>query len=461
MEKLVRLQHVLVRQKVFVEAGRREAEYASVIDPLLKAVKEQSERLTINSARVASFLRKAAPDEAQRTALAAIIQRVIDVVLALHEVLILLPRETAEPQVFLVLQNCFGDEWRDTPVIMTNALTSYEYRIEDILDELDIGQHALEEWRRLLKGFTRGGSILAQAFIDRDNPLAWAVLAHEYGHALDKTISRQIVYGDQVVEQKAVERDPKVKWTAEVFADFVAARVLGPSSQIPILLLEMSRPLARGSHEAQSHPPTSLRLELVRAYLKQLNVNVSDFEDVFSVYEFDYAQKLALLDREEREKKNKLREVVGEFLRSNFAVIASKVDSLGLRPFGNQQLEHSKALQKKLQADLPISCRRESENTDILKRLNLLAVSRPTRDQVYDVLSEFNETPAVSSEILTAGWLYKLASFEDRLKESFPKLGSQNEGGLEIYGRYLTRVDELLLKSLELAAIRTENQAVV
>src|ERR1700690_1433510 len=81
VEKLVRLQNVLARQKVFVEAGRREAEYASVIDPLLKAVKEQSERLTINSARVASFLRKAAPDEAQRTALAAIIQRVIDVVL--------------------------------------------------------------------------------------------------------------------------------------------------------------------------------------------------------------------------------------------------------------------------------------------------------------------------------------------------------------------------------------------
>ena len=81
-------------------------------------------------------------------------------------------------------------------------------------------------------------------------------------------------------------------------------------------------------------------------------------------------------------KKNKLGKLSAS-LRSNFAVIASKVDSL-LRPFGDQELEHSKALQKKLQADLPISCRQESRHRHS-QGLNLLAVSRPTRDRVYDV----------------------------------------------------------------------------
>jgi len=305
VEKLVRLRQVLARQQVFVRAEHKESEYANVISPLLHVLADQAERLSINSDRIASFISGKSSEE-QRTALAGIIQTVINVVLTLHELLVLLPREAPEPQVFLVLQDCFKDEWRHTSVIMTNALSSYEYRIEDVLEKLeDIGQHELIHWRGLLKGFTRAGSVLAQAFVDRDNPLSWAVLAHEYGHALDEArgISRQIVHGDQAVAEKDSKKDPQVKWISEVFADFVAARVLGPASQIPVLLLEMSRPLARASDEAQTHPPTSLRLGLVREYLKQLNVGVDDFEKVFEVYEFDYAQKLLALDHGTREEK--------------------------------------------------------------------------------------------------------------------------------------------------------------
>ena len=69
----------------------------------------------------------------------------INVVQVLHEILILLPRETVEPQVFLVLQDCFKEEWQPTPVIMNNALTSYEYRIEDVLISL---KSASMNWKR-------------------------------------------------------------------------------------------------------------------------------------------------------------------------------------------------------------------------------------------------------------------------------------------------------------------------
>lgn len=212
VEKLVRLRQVLARQRIFVEAGSEKLEFPSVIDPLDKAVEEQSQTLAINSARIASFLRKQPLREGEEAALPGILQSVINVVQVLHEILILLPRETVEPQVFLVLEDCFKEEWQPTPVIMNNALTSYEYRIEDVLDELEIGQHALETWRRLLKRFTRRGSVLAQAFVDRDNPLAWPVLAHEYGHALDpdKGVSKKIVYGDNAVEKEVADRDPRV-----------------------------------------------------------------------------------------------------------------------------------------------------------------------------------------------------------------------------------------------------------
>jgi hypothetical protein len=456
VEKLVRLQQVLGRQRLFVDAREQGSGYAGVIDPLLLVLNGQAETLGRNSARISSLIRGEALDEEQRIALAGIIQAVINVVLTLHELLVLLPREAPEPQVFRVLRDCFKGEWQSTSVIMTNALSSYEYRIEDVLEKLeDIGQHELTRYKGLLKGFTRAGSVLAQAFVDRSNPLAWPVLAHEYGHALDEArgISRQLVYGSEAADRSS-NKEFLVKWVSEVFADFVAARVLGPASQIPFLLLEMTRPsLPRGLEEVRSHPPASLRLTLVREYLKHLDVATDEFDGVFAVYEFDYARKLVALDSAEREAKDQREEPIGTFLRSNFATIASAVDSLGLRSFGQQQLENAKELEKKLQLDLPISSLRYTKDDQILSELNSLIGSKSAPERVYEVLSNFNETPATSSEILTAGWLYKLASYEEHLKESFSAATSPTSASLSGYGDYLARTDELLLRSIELAAV--------
>jgi hypothetical protein len=453
VEKLVRLRQVLARQRIFVEAGREKLEFPSVIDPLDKAAEKQSETLTINSVRIASFLRKQPLREGEEAALPGILQSVINVVLGLHDALILLPRETVEPQVFRVLQDCFKEEWRPTPVVMTNALTSYEYRIDDVLDKLDIGQRELEEWARLLKGFTRGGSILAQAFMDRANPL---VLSHEYGHALDpdKEVSKKIVYGDEAVEKEIADRNPQVKWISEIFADFAAARVLGPASQIPILLLEMSRPsLVKVYDEAKSHPPTTVRLRLVREYLKGLDVSTEGFEEVFELYNFDYARKVSALDETERSKRKNLEETAEKFLRSHVGAVAAKVGSLKLCPFGDQQLDHARELQKKLQSDLPVSSLRQTGNDRMLAELNSLVESKADCERVYEVLSGFDEVPATSAEILAAGWLYKLGSFEERLKQTFPDAGSQREANVDEYEKYLARTDELLLRSIELTAV--------
>jgi hypothetical protein len=433
----------------------KKSEYAGVIDPLFSELEDQAAVLVRSSPRIASFLRNEPLGEVETAALPGILQKVIDVVFGLHEVLILLPREAAEPQVFHVLQDCFKGEWRDPSVIMTNALTSYEYRVEDILQNLeDLGQHGPKRWRRLLKGFTRAGSVLAQAFIDRDNPLAWAVLAHEYGHALDEAggICRQIVRGTSAPGEGLPGGDFELKWTSEILADFVAARVLGPASQVPILLLEISRPLPGARDEAPSHPPTTVRLRLVREYLKGLNVSTDGFEGVFELYDFDYARKLAELSEKKRSARKEL-EQMAEKLQPHIEAVASRVNSLSLRPFGDREVGHARELQRKLQSDLPISSWRQTPNDQILSELNSLVESEAVPERVYEVLSGFNETPSTGSEILTAGWLYKLAGFEKQLKESFPKGASPDGKNLNKYGEYLARTDELLLQSVEHAVI--------
>ena len=460
VEKLIRLRAILDRQRAFIQAHNKKSEYAGVVDPLASELDELRVTLTRNSPRIASVLRGEALDEREVAALPGIVSKMNNVILALHEVLILLPRETVEPQVFQMLRDCFRDEWRDSSVILTNALAAYEYRIEDILENLkDLGQHGLKRWRALLRGLTPSGSVLAQAFIDRDNPLAWPVLAHEYGHALDEAqgISRQIVHGDEATTAVPAEGQQgfELKWTSEIFADFVAARVLGPASQVPILLLEMCRPLPRTHDEAPSHPPTVARLELVRGYLKELGVGGhQSFDEIFQLFRFDYERKLSDLDEPERTKRRGLEEVVEGF-QGHAKAVAARVNSLKLSKFGDAQAGNAAQLVTKLQSDLPVSSLRSARDDQILVELKRLVDSGAARDNVYKALAAFNEAPATSAEILTSGWLYKLSTFEAPLRECFPARGSETEINLEKYAEYLARTDELLQQSIEHARVHS------
>lgn len=456
VEKLLRVRRILNRQRAYVEARGKKSEYAGVIDPLLSALDERSRLLARNGPRIAAFLSGKRLDRNESTALPAILQTVIDVALGLHEVRILLPREAVEPQVFHMLRGSFKNVWNDSSIVTTNALEAYEYRVEDVLANLrDIGQHGLSRWRDLLKGFTPAGSVLAQAFIDKDNPLAWPALAHEYGHAIDDEgkICRRILRGELNAEHFSPEtRDIEVKWTSEIFADFVAARVLGPISQIPILLLEMSRPSLVGIRdEAPAHPPTTVRLALVREFLGDPSMTANKFEDIFEIYNFDYSQKFAKLGEKERSLRKEVEKMVDN-LKAHIESVAEKVNSLEVSEFGPQQMGNASRLQVHLTMDLPLSSVRETTDVGILENLDTLS-PEATRESVYSALSAFNEVPATSAEILTAGWLFKLSSFEERLRAVFPQSGSEID--LDAYDQYLLRTDELLLRSLDVSVVHS------
>ena len=148
VEKLLRLRGILHRQRAFVEARGKKPEYAGVIDPLLGTLDEQIELLSVNSGRIGRFLWNKPLHPVENAALPGILQKVTDVVLGLHELLILLPREAVEPQAFYLLKDCFEDEWNESSIVATNALEAYEYRVEDVLQNLkDLGQHGVRRWR--------------------------------------------------------------------------------------------------------------------------------------------------------------------------------------------------------------------------------------------------------------------------------------------------------------------------
>ena len=56
---------------------------------------------------------------------------------------------------------------------------------------------------------------------------------------------------------------------------------------------------------------------------------------------------------------------------------------------------------------------------------------------------------------MTAGWLYRLSTFEEELMKTFPEEPGRR-ANLEIYGKYVEKTDALLLKSLEAADVHAE-----
>lgn len=381
-------------------------------------------------------------------------------VLLVHELLLLLPREAAKPQASFLLRDCFGRKDLNATIVLTNFISAYEYRFEDILEKVNVYQ----EERGALN---QGGSVLCQAFADRDNPLAWAVLAHEYGHTLDdgESISQKIVFGEDLDKKPKTSEDPKLKLkldldaavVSETVADLVAAHVLGPASLMPIIFVEMMQPrLKKVVRISAGHPPTPLRVRVVRNYLKDLGVSTTDFEAVFEAYEHDYTRKLQEMDNDERDKVVAMGDEAGKLLSALTAAIALKVNSLGLRRFEERNAETARDLRKTLASTQPISSRRRRSDPEIFAGLGSLKSGESTPEQAYAVLAGLDEIPVAGSEILTAGWLHRLSSFEDVLMKTFPESGSGQRADLGVYGSYVKETDRMLLKSLELVAVHFE-----
>jgi len=133
--------------------------------------------------------------------------------------------------------------------------------------------------------------------------------------------------------------------------------------------------------------------------------------------------------------------------------IASAVNLLKLRRFEKSNAETAKSLKENL-LQQPISSRRRRSDEDIFSGLSLLRSRESTPDQVYGALAEFDEIPVAASEILAAGWLYRLSAFEAVLVRTFPEAGRNAD--LRVYGKYVEKTDGMLQKSLELAAVHAE-----
>ncbi|HEY6767944.1 MAG TPA: hypothetical protein VI386_24580 [Candidatus Sulfotelmatobacter sp.] len=358
LERLVRLQQILTRQEVFIAGERVGGEPANALQKLRDRLQEDTKTFLANSDLIAAALRGAPLNRTQLDGITTALAILITGIRQVHELLVLLPREGARPQASFLLHDCFDRTDLKVSIVLTNSLSAYEYRFEDVM-EVNIHQ---DERGPL----TQGGNVLCQAFGDRDSPLAWAVLAHEYGHALDDihAISRGILGDDDADKlptdaKTGLGRDLERRVISETVADFVAAHVLGPASLMPIIFLEMLHPRqGRVERRSAGHPPTPLRVELVSGYLYSLGVTTDDFDPVFEAYTLDYDQKLHDMDPKKRETVEELGNHADRVLRPLATTVAAKVNALGLPLFDEGKATAARELQQVLARRQPIAGRR-------------------------------------------------------------------------------------------------------
>ncbi|HKD83587.1 MAG TPA: hypothetical protein VKB58_02475 [Terriglobales bacterium] len=162
------------------------------------------------------------------------------------------------------------------------------------------------------------------------------------------------------------------------------------------------------------------------------------------------------MKREDRETIEMLGKAAGELLTSKAADIAKKVNTLVARSFSQSNLNVAKALQNTLASTQPISSRRRGTDEEIYESLNALKHDTTTVDQAYKVLSQLDESPVAASEILSAGWLYRMSSLEGTLLNTFAGSSTTSSEQIATYCSQVEKIDFMLMKSLELVSVYSE-----
>jgi len=238
----------------------------------------------------------------------------------LHEFLVYLPRQPVTTETIYTLKGSFGRIYEDQSpsIILGSIFNALEF---DFFEQLKEKLPGLDE---IIEGSKN--IVLQLPICDHESPPAWAVLAHELGHAvdLDRGISNKVA--GQFVKEPDTEAFTMVeKWCGELCADLIAAETLGPGAILAVVNLEYcTYPLRPVYLWETTHPATRWRLKVVSDYLKAkyngLDLLQKEKELFDSAWECSVAQNIV-----EPQRRDELRALDGRLLENLIEPIAAEL----------------------------------------------------------------------------------------------------------------------------------------
>lgn len=366
----------------------------------------------------------------------------------IHELLVYLPRLTVKPEAVITLRGSFRDLFDEhrPSIILGSLFNAFEFDFLDIVKQKipDLKDVFLEEQKNI---------VLQLALCDRGSPVAWAVLAHEMGHAIDRHHAISETVADGVVKDKTSAAYSLIRsWCGELCADLVASQVLGPPVVLSLLSLQYC--VYHNSsiyHPSRSHPSTFWRFEIVSSYLKDQygGLDLLAPEASFLEKATEYAYQIDITDEAERERtKNDNARAFDSLIRPLADRVIKETRQLDL-PQHSLEFASLERCKERLKNKSPISAQGQERRKlcDAVAEYKGKEFSsiEEHRGAFYKLVDGFKEQPLPIQTILTSAWLVRA----DIINELMDSVGAlrKPETLHELCGK-LTVLDEITISSI-------------
>lgn len=262
--------------------------------------------------------------------------------------------------------------------------------------------------------------------IERDNPLNWAILVHECGHAdyegIDRLFQRQQIIPDNL---DTSGKDVLRRWAEETYCDIFATQVLGPAYLASFATFALALAGAGGAEKhSDTHPADIVRVCVIREVLEKNDLRVplvdpwAGYKDVTSFF-------YNVLEERTKQDRQFVRPVAQSaglplILQDFVDAICEEIEGLvsvsrhlGLSDFSRIQ----NLARQRMAKGIPIASYR---NPEILEQKvkSFQGVELDERG-FNEAKAAIQESRTLLWEIINAGWLHKIEEVYPRAFERF------------------------------------------
>lgn len=455
-ENLIRLESIL----------RRRQELGSVpeFDAIISAMLGHCDSYRGYYLQYAPTIRKVLSDipisQIEELGLKTLFRNCINTFLVLHELLLFLPREPIRKEMHFFCAELFWPVYdiSDLSVILTSVYNAFEYSLDAAIKSLDVFIMKVPDPNKL--GF---GHVMELAIIDRDNPLSWPILAHEFGHYLDNkyTISDPLTehFIDTELHVPSDSREVFRKifkpLAAELFADLTSYYLLGPVGILPIVNMELNFGMATDEPIPYDgiHPFTSTRLQVITDIAAADHMTLESFGTYIQALKEDEDNKVAKLPPAEQKKRASNRQLATFLAQRLRAAFIDEIEKFNLKRFKSDNFKTSEDLKSSLGQGIPVGCKRQLSDDVVRTRLSEVT-NTSSVTELREVFAVFREVPVRVSEVLTAGWISNTGRQARALADAFA-LGDLDKVFPHLK-KSLEDQDKLLMKSIEMISVVME-----
>jgi hypothetical protein len=451
IEYLLRLDST-VRDSVTWSAGGEHQAIRDKITEICDACKAKlfEEAPTIRRIYTESADEQATLTPVEELALRSILRSTAGTFTALHELLLFLPRESIRRELRDYCLCLFGKEFDNTKIslILTSLFNAFEYSLDDVMRflEADVFKFKIPDPKSL-----SFGTVMELAIVDRANPLAWAVLAHEFGHFLDHNLGlRARAVNEFVAKTNTTFPDEFVqaleRLSSEIIADLTGYYLQGPCSILPLVNMSIligciQEPPIKFDGE---HGAPSTRVEMIKILSNRDGLDIARINPQFEVLITEERQKELQLPSADQQQRTLIHQFLTTFFEQVGPIILEELEKRQFHRFQPANYERAETLSRGLANGLPVgACRVHGEQQ---AREHLLSKAEP--GSIRDNYFLLEERAASVSEVVTAGWINRIERSNELYREAFTLTTAKQAFTRLASG--LAEQDRLIFKSIDM-----------